>query len=128
MAMSAVVTLNPTTASPNEQVSASVEITNSGASDVTLTGGRPTASVSGTKNESVSVNCGMLPITSGADLTVPASDTLTISFGVVCFKPEPTGESSDYDIGCILEFSDGSYIQATVDTLTIEGNAEESEG
>lgn len=122
MAITAVIAVEPSTASPNQQVAIACTISNSGGSDVEVTGIRPYARVDASNSEATAVNCGQPPFAPASDMTVPAGGDLVLSWFAVGFKPEVDGESFVYDMGAVIETSDGSVTTATVGELTVEGN------
>lgn len=127
MALTAVISVAEASAGPKQTVTAVCTISNSGLSAATVVGVRPTASPSGSTKESVSFNAGQPPTGPGCDVTVPAGGSLVMAWGMVGFMPQANGAESEYDIGAVINFADGQEIEATVDTLSIIGNAEASE-
>lgn len=127
MAITAVISLNPSSTNPKRVSTVSCAISNSGASDVDVLGIRPLGTPSGSTKESVSLNFGNPPTGPNQDVTVPAGGSLTMSWGVVAFTPQPNGVVSVYDIGAVISCDDGSEVEATTAELTVTGNAEASE-
>jgi hypothetical protein len=68
--------------------------------------------------QSTCVIQGQPPCTEGLDVTVPASGSLALKYGV--FAKQPAVPSSfAYDIGATVRTSDGATTYATVATLTV---------
>lgn len=127
MAITAVVTVNPSTAYINQNVVATLTISNSGLSDVNVTGISPLAYFTGTSNpDKVAGGCalgGTQSQQSGANVVVPASGSLVQTFNVVFFAPSTrpvySGGGGTYDVGATVYTNDGSVTAATVATVTV---------
>lgn len=125
MAMSATLATNPdATAVVEQPVVCVLTITNSAASPVRMTSVVPyvlsTGGVAAVINEAVSIS----PINFGpnANLTVPASSTLVMTFDVRFHAPSSGVLSTTvltYDVGATCYSDDGSVFKPTVDTITI---------
>ena len=123
MAITAVVTLTDDSVVAEMATTATVEISNSGGSDVTVLGLAPSASPSGATEGSVSVALGEALNGPGQNVTVPASGALSLSFSVVAHAPKVTPASFAYDIGAVVRTSDGATTYATADALTVSARS-----
>lgn len=121
MAMSATIALSSATCKINQQVLATVTVSNSGGSDVTVTGIRPTILFTNAPtNDPAAAAVGAPAISSGFPVIVPASGTLKVTFGVVPFISSGTGT---FSIGAICTSNDGSVFSPTATTLTSAANS-----
>lgn len=119
MAVTATISVNPSTAIINQPVNGSVTISNSGGAPVTLLYCEPKAKMTG--SVSSELNTGMAVSQSvplGSPMTVPASGTLVVPLTYVFFAPSG---SSTYDCFCTLQTSDGSVVNASpAATVTVQ--------
>lgn len=117
MAMTASIALSSATSVKNQQVLATLTISNSAGSAVTVTGIRPTALFTGApSNDPAACALGMPVFSPGFSVSVPASGSLKFTFGVVGFISTGTGT---FSIGAICNSNDGSVFSPTVTTLTV---------
>lgn len=122
MAMTASITLNPSSATVGKPVSAILTISNSGAAAVNVinisplvypTSGSPATSTAS------AVSVGDLPLGPNTIISVPASGSLSFTF--VCSFFAPSG-SSTYSVGANCYTSDGASFVPTPATISITAN------
>lgn len=146
MAITAAITMGSATSKALQKTAASLVITNTGASAVSVTNVVPYVTVSGLTPRQTDVNLGLPPIGPGMPVSVPGSSgTLTMSFDVVPLEPHiptygtnpfpssgpgmPSGvtplppiaepQSIVYAVGATVYTSDGSVTTATTGSLTV---------
>lgn len=120
--MSATISLSPTTCSVNQNIVATLTISNSGGSAVLITGCTPNAIFTGATTYTPACALGTVDLDPNANLTVPASGSLIIPFGVVFFSPStgPIGAGSGtYSVSATISGSDGSVFAPTAATVTV---------
>lgn len=120
MAMTATISALPTTVLINQPSNMTLTISNSGGAAVTVVGIQPTAIPTGATNASCGI--GVPAISSGFNVSVPASGSLVFPFSVVFFAPStgPIGAGSGtYSVGAVCETSDGSVFSPTAATVTV---------
>lgn len=119
MAMSASIALNPSSAPFNKPCTAIVTVSNSGASDVTLSSLQPLVYSSGEDISAYNTGCTSQQPPRLINVTVPASGSANVTFPFVVFAPHAPGATSlTYSIGCQIISSDGSSFAPTPATLT----------
>lgn len=122
MALSATLSLSSATTNINQPIVATVVISNSGGSQVTLQICQPTVIQTGS-----SQSVGEVPFSAGAmldglagSLFVPGGGTLTLLIPYTFFSPSNLNPSSStYDVGVNLTTSDGSFFRPSVSTVTV---------
>jgi hypothetical protein len=123
MALSATISLSPTTTIINQQTTAFVTITNSIATPVNIIAFTPIATVTGGAVSTYpACALGVVDLGPGAITMVPASGTLSFSFGATFFAPStgPIGAGTGtYSVGCVIVGADGSVFSPTAATLTV---------
>jgi hypothetical protein len=130
MAMTATIASNPTsTAVVNQPVTMILTISNSGSSVVNMTSVMPYAlSTDGVKSViNTGLSFGKVNFGPNANLAVPPSGSLVLSFPVTFFAPS-SGVLSDvvqtYSIGATCYSDDGSVFIPTADTITVNNFTE----
>jgi hypothetical protein len=130
MALSATISLAQTPIGYNQQSSASVTVSNSGGSPVTITGFAPQILATGAPTYQTNIDSqASLPTLAGINalpLTVPASGSLVVAFAYNVFSPQVAEAGNldqsvptTYAVGCIVDTSDGSRFSPTPATVTI---------
>ena len=119
MAITATIALTPSTvkAGASPPVTVTLTVSNSGASDVTITNIVPIAEPHSSTKGSVPIGMGVPPLGPGMDVTVPAGGSLKVTWALVVHGPQAAG-TVYYDIGADVTTSDGSITRPTVATLT----------
>lgn len=123
MAMTATISVSPSTVLINQLVNAVITISNSAGSPVNVTGIAPYAFFTGSSAPyDPSINIGAINLGNGVNLSVPASGSLTFPFSFVAFasstNPYNTGNGT-YSISAICNASDGSIFSPTAATVTV---------
>jgi hypothetical protein len=123
MAMTATITCAPDPVQIGQKVTATITVSNSGASSVNVTGIRLYANYTGgTLAPQTSVAYGQPNLSAGATVSVAASGSTIFPVDLVFFAPS-TGLLSDgngtYDVGAQITSSDGSVFHPTADTITV---------
>lgn len=117
MAMTATISANTATAKVNKEVVLTLTVSNSGGSAINLTNVTPTCIQTGApSNDPAPANFGLAPLGPGLPISVPASGSLVLKYGVVFFGP---GYGTTYSIGAICNSSDGSVFSPTAATVTV---------
>lgn len=126
MAITASIALSSATCAAEQKVTATVTVTNTGASTVLVTGIQPLVTPHSATNGSVAVATGAVPLGGAFPSTVAGSSgTTKFSFDVTPHAPitsynigaEPS--SLVYDVGAVVATSDGSLTSPSVTTLTV---------
>jgi hypothetical protein len=123
--LSAVVSVSPSSARINQLVTASVAISNTGSSALTLSNLDITATYNGNPTSRVAAAFGKFSVgPNAANLSLPAASTVTVPVQAVFFAPSTglTGTGSgQYYIGANFATSDGSVTRAaTAGRVTID--------
>ena len=146
MALTETLALSASTVTAPLQVTATLTVSNSGATAVSVVGAQPFATAqSGMGTQSCAVNVGQVNITAGMNNVVPASGTLVLTFGITAMAPiattyptnpfgtGPAGNTITpliplampnqqvYTIGCLVYGNDGSVSSPSTTTLTVNG-------
>jgi hypothetical protein len=123
MAITAAVTVSPSSVQVNRPVTVTVTVSNSGGANVTVTNLVPSAVTTGdTAHQTAGVNWGAAPLGTGLNVTVTAGGTLAIPIGMVPFIGTTGvigGGSGTLTLGAQVQTSDGSNVAATTTTLTV---------
>lgn len=123
MALTATISCAPDPVQINQKVTATITVSNSGASSVNITGIRLYANYTGDSlAPHVSVAYGQPNLSAGATVSVAASGSTVFPVDLVFFAPS-TGLLSDgngtYDVGAQITADDGSVFHPTADTITV---------
>lgn len=123
MAMTATISLSPTTVLINQPTNLVLTISNSSGGAVNVTSIHPYAYYTGSSAPyDPTVNIGVFNIGQGANITVPASGSLSFAAPAVFFAPS-TGQygagSGTYSVTAICQSSDGSVFSPTAATVTV---------
>lgn len=117
MAMTATIAVLPTTVVVNAPATVTLTVSNSSATDINMTGIKPTALYTGApKNDPAACALGVPELSAGATILVPAGSTLTFQWQVVFFAKSG---STTYDLGAECNSQDGSVFRPTVCTITV---------
>lgn len=124
MAMSATISLSPTTVQVNQQVNATLTVSNSGGSAVNVTSVVPTALFTGapTYEDGQAVGVGQVNIGPGSNVSVSAGGSLVIPFSLNFFAPSTgllSAGSGTFSVGAVINSSDGSIFSPTAATVTV---------
>lgn len=124
MAMTATISMSPSSGYINQKMNGSLTISNSGGSSVLVTSIQPQTKLTG--SPSIDINTGVAvslpPLGQGQNITVPASGSLVFPISFVFFGPStgPIGAGSGtFDCGAVCQSSDGSIFSPTPATVTI---------
>lgn len=125
MALTATITVSPSSTTINEQVTGAVTISNSGGSPVNVVYCQPKARMTGSVtpgevNTAIAVSNPVLLV--GQPATVPASGTLILPVSYIFFAPSVSlgNVQTTYDCFATIQTSDGSVFNATpAATVTI---------
>lgn len=124
--MTATIVLSTANSKINQPVSATLTISNSGLTDVTVLSVTPLMRFTGSTDPTTyntGVALGQVALGPGQNVTVPASGTLKMAFGVDAFAPStgPMGAGSGtYDVLAEIRTSDGSTFRPTAATLEVD--------
>lgn len=123
MAMTATISLNPSTMNIGQQTAATLTISNSGGADVIMTSIEPTCIFTGAlPQQTAACALGRCETGPGLNQTVPAGGTLIYTFTVNFFFPSTgiygTG-SGTYSVGANCQSNDGSRFIPTAATITV---------
>lgn len=119
--MTATIALSSATCKINQQVMATLTISNSGGSAVSVTGIQPNVLFTGAlSSDPAACALGAPAFSPGFSVSVPASGSLKFTFGVVPFISTGSGT---FSIGAICNSSDGSVFSPTATTLTAAANS-----
>lgn len=123
MAMSATISVNPSTVLINQQVNVIVTIANSGGSAVSVTSIAPFGFLTGSAIPyHPALNFGAINLGPGVSTSVPASGSLSFPVSLIVFSPSTGqygGGSGTFSISAICGASDGSVFSPTAATLTV---------
>jgi hypothetical protein len=123
MAITATISCAPDPVQINQKVTATITVSNSGSSAVTVQGIRLSAQYTGdSAAPHTSVSYGSPNLSAGATTSVAASGSTVFPVDLTFFAPS-TGLLSagvgTYDVTAFIQTSDGSYISPTADTITV---------
>lgn len=123
MAMTATISCAPDPVQIGQKVTATITVSNSGSSSVTVQGIRLYANYTGDSlAPHVSVAYGTANLSAGATTSVAASGSTIFPVDLTFFAPSTgllsTG-SGTYDVGAQINSSDGSVFHPTADTITV---------
>lgn len=125
MAITAAITLTPSSVTYPASFEAKCTITNTGSSDVTVTGCHPSVTANGLG--SAAMNLGKPAIMPGQNVTVPGSSG-TLDLFWFCRALSPGGPSDGfpatpasqaYVLGAVVYTSDGSVTNASTASITV---------
>lgn len=124
MAMSATISCSPSAVQINQKVNATITVSNSGSSAVTVTGIRLHANYTGGANLGpTSVAYGTPNLSAGATVSVAASGSQVFPVDMVFFAPS-TGLLSDgvgtYSVTAYCNGSDGSVFAPTATLVSVD--------
>lgn len=122
MAISATLTLTPTTVLINQQITCFLTVSNSGGAAVNVVGAHATAIFTGNTLTAPAVALGVINLGPGSITTVPASGSISFMFNVVFFAPStgPIGAGTGtYSVGAVVSTSDGANTSPTAATVTV---------
>ena len=146
MAITATLALSASTVTAPFQVTATLTVSNSGGSAVIVNNAQAYATASGgAGTQSCAVNVGQVNVTAGFNTTVPASGSLTLTFGITAMGPiattyptnpfgnGPAGNTITpliplampnqqvYTIGAYVYTNDGATTSPSTVSLTVNG-------
>jgi hypothetical protein len=123
MAMTASITVSPSTYLINQEVNATLTVSNSGSQAVNVINITPTAIVTGgSPPGAVSCALGVAPLGPGQTVQVSPSSSLAFGYSYVFFAPStgPIGAGDGtYSIGALVSSSDGSNFAPTAAEVTV---------
>lgn len=124
MAITASIALSSATAKQGQTVAATITVSNSGGATINVNSVAPTCVPSGLTSQFCAVALGVPQVGGAYPSAVPASGTLTYTWGVTPHAPTNTqglaeGASYVYSIGATVLTNDGSITVATPATLTV---------
>ena len=125
MAITAAVTVSPSSISVGQNCTMTVTVTNTGTGSVTVLNVVPSVILTGSSSnqQTSSMNIGQVPIGTGLNVTVPGSSgTLALQIGLApqAGSTGPTGTGSGtFTLGAQVQTSDGSNVAASTTTLTV---------
>jgi len=122
MAMTATISLSPSTVQINQQINATITVSNSGGSAVNVTSIQMQSKFTGGSQENVGCAFGSPNLGPAAATSVAASGSTVFPVPLVFFAPStgPIGTGSGtFDVGCIIQSSDGSVFSPTAATVTV---------
>lgn len=127
MATTAAIVMSAATIKSGQLSTATCTLTNGGATAVNVLWMKPKVCPTGETQQSVSAAVGIPPIGGPWVTEVAGSNgTLAISFSVTAFAPfssyDVAAQQSQYvyDVGATIGMSDGSIVEATPATLTVD--------
>lgn len=123
MAMTATISLSPSTALINQTVNAVLTISNSGGAAVVVTSIAPYSFYTGSSVPyHPASNAGVANIGPSANISVPASGSQAFAIPFVFFAPS-TGQygagNGTYSVSAICQSADGSVFSPTAATVTV---------
>jgi hypothetical protein len=123
MAITATITLSAATISKQQKVTATLNVANSGASAINVTGIQPRAYTTGvTPLEPCGASIGVPALGPGMNVSIPATGSLNFSFDYT-FAPPSTGANGQgtgtYSCDAVVYTSDGSITVPTAATVTV---------
>lgn len=128
MAITATISLSPTTVNVNTPTVATLTVSNSGGSAVNVTSVTPDARLTGgLYSVPPGVAFGLVPLGPGAPVSVAASGSLVLTFPVIFFAPSGSLSlsggvvvaSTTYDVAATIYTSDGAITAPTAATVTV---------
>lgn len=129
MAMTATISVSPSSAVTEQKVTASVTVSNSAAFPVTMVNFVPYAYPTGAAVSNINTGVALSPINTGPNalLTVGASSSQVFTFDLKAHGPvcgaldssDATTFSTTYKVGCQCYSNDGSSFSPTETTVTI---------
>lgn len=122
MAMTATLTISPSTATVNQDISGTLTVSNSGGSAVNVTSITPFMRQTSAVAATLADNAVALPNSMGQagpkiSTSVAAAGSTIFKFTVQAFAPSTNG--STYDVGAIVTSDDGSVFAPTAQTVTV---------
>jgi hypothetical protein len=123
MAMSATISVSPSTVLINQPANAVITISNSGGSAVQVTNIAPFIFFTGSAIPyDPSANIGAINLGPSVNVSVPAAGSLSFPFSMVFFAPStgPLGTGGGtYSVNAICQSNDGSVFSPTAATITV---------
>jgi hypothetical protein len=123
MAITASVSMNPTTITVGTPCTMTVNVANSGGANVTVLNIIPYATFTGgTNQQTTAINFGSAPVGTGLAVTVTAGGNTNFPIGVspLAGSTGPTGAlAGTFTFGALVTTSDGSNVTASTATLTV---------
>ena len=124
MAMSATISVSPSAVQINQKVTATITVSNSGSSAVTVEGIRLYANYTGGSSAPhTSVAYGQPNLSAGATVSVAASGSTVFPVDLVFFAPS-TGLLSDgsgtFDVSAQIDSDDGSVFHPTAALVSVD--------
>lgn len=128
MAITATIALDQTPIGYNQKSHATVTVSNSGGSDVTVTSLHPLILATGAPTYETNINsrASGLPKGFGQQFTSPAGGSVQVPFDYLVFSPQVLEQGNldqsvplTYTVGCTVGTSDGSLVAPTPATVTI---------
>lgn len=123
MATTAVTTTSPATAEINQSVRTTTVITNGDLVSHTVESFIPYVRTTGetdptTYNSAVALGTVQFP---SGNMTIPPAGTLAVSFEVTPFAPSITTSqpAGTFDVLALIRMTDGTTLESTADTLTV---------
>lgn len=123
MAMTATISCSPSTVQIGQKITATITVSNSGSSAVTVTGIQLYANYTGDSlAPHTSVSYGQPNLSAGATTSVAASGSQVFPVDLTFFAPSTgllSAGSGTFDVGAQIQSSDGSYFHPTATTVTV---------
>lgn len=122
MAMTATISLLPTTVLINQPVNATITVSNSGGSAVTVTSIQLNSEFTGGSIQANGVAFGVPNLGPAAATSVAASGSTVFPVSLVFFAPStgPIGAGTGtFSVGAVIQSSDGSVFSPTAATVTV---------
>jgi len=124
MAITASVAVNPSTVTAQQTVAVTLTVNNSAGTAVLVTGIQPLCYPTLNQPDGPSGAVGLPALGPGMTVSIPASGSLTFSWGMNLFSPQggyafQGGNSLIYVIGATVYTSDGSVTTATTANVTV---------
>jgi hypothetical protein len=124
VAITASIALSSATAKNEQTVAVTLTVSNSGGAIVNVNSVAPTCVPSGLTSQSVAVALGVPQVAGAFPSAVPASGTLTYTWGVTPHAPTniqglAEGASYVYTLGATVLTNDGSITAASTSDLTV---------
>jgi len=117
MAMTATIAVSSATAKPNKELVVTLTVSNSGGSAINMQSVLTTCVQTGNAGSiPAAAGFGLAPLGPGQNISVPASGSLILKYGIVFFAPSI---GTTYSIGAICNSADGSVFSPTAATCTV---------
>ncbi len=119
MAVTASISLSPSTVQINQTSRATLTVSNSGGSAVSVIAATPSCVLTGhsAATDKTPFAASVIPLSAGFPTTVPAGGSLKLYFDICVFEPSGT---TTFDVGALVLSSGNVYSSPTPATLTVE--------